>query len=57
MSDLEFVKEFGKIQIKEICKKVKVDCSNFYSGRTSAEKSAKVKSALIEELEELLANG
>ena len=54
MSDLDFVKEFRKIQITRICKNVGVDYCNFISGRCSKESTEKVKNELIKRLNELL---
>lgn len=54
MSDLDFVKEFRKIQITRICKKVGVDYCNFISGRSSKENEKKVKEELLKQLNELL---
>lgn len=54
MSDLEFVKEFRKIQITRICKKVGVDYCNFISGRSRKASAKKVKEELVKQLKELL---
>lgn len=56
MSDLEFVKEFRKIQITRICKKVGVDYCNFISGRSRKASAKKVKEELVKQLKELLEN-
>lgn len=47
MEDLEYIKKFSKITVKDICKKNKVNKSNLYAGRT-AKKNVKLIRKSIE---------
>lgn len=51
--DLKFIKQFSKIKIADICKKLKIDSANLWSGRTSKENVSKVKNELIKEINKL----
>lgn len=43
MEDLEYIKKFSKITIKNVCDKVKVDKSNLYAGRVNKNKVKKIR--------------
>ena len=50
MDDLEYIKKFSKITIKDVCEKANVDKSNVFNGKASKKKINKVrqvKSTLI----------
>ena len=51
MQDFEFIREFGKISVKECCRTVKVDMSNIYNKKTTTENAKKVR----EEIEDRIA--
>lgn len=53
MDDLEYIKNFGKINVKKACQKVKVDRSNLYKGKVSPEQIKKVKRQLESDLAKL----
>lgn len=53
MDDLEYIKNFGKINVTKACKKVKVDRSNLYKGKVSQEQIKKVKRQLENDLARL----
>ena len=53
MDDLEYIKNFGKINIKKACQKVKVDRSNLYKGKVTQEDIKKVKRQLENDLAQL----
>ena len=53
MDDLEYIKNFGKINIKKACQKVKVDRSNLYNGKVKPEQIKKVKRQLENDLARL----
>lgn len=44
--DIEFIKNFSSIKLSEILKEFKVDSSNFYKGKVSAEKVKLIKDNL-----------
>lgn len=50
MSDLDFIKEFSKIKIAPICKKLNIDKSNLWAGKVSSDKVKLVKDEIIREL-------
>ena len=50
MSDYSFIKEFQKIKLKDICKKLGISQSNIISGQTTDENYKKVKNEIIREL-------
>lgn len=50
MSDYEFIKEFQKIKLSTICKKLKINDANISNGTTSDENFRKVKNEIIREL-------
>lgn len=52
-SDLEFIKNFSKITIKDICKKAKVNKANLYTNRASKENINKVKRLIESEIAKL----
>lgn len=54
MSDLEFIKEFQKIKLTDICKELKIDYSNLYAGRTGKTNEKRVKEELIKRYNKLL---
>lgn len=53
--DLEFIKNYSKISITAICKKIGANRGNVWSGRASAETIRKVREAITAELD--LING
>lgn len=50
MSDYSFIKEFQKIKLSSICKKLGINQSNILSGQTTDENYKKVKNEIIREL-------
>lgn len=52
MEDLEYIKKFSKINIKDACKKTNVNRSNLLNNRTTKENVKKVR----EELEHQVAS-
>lgn len=50
MSDYSFIKEFQKIKLSSICKKLGINQSNILSGQTTVENYNKVKNEIIREL-------
>lgn len=50
MTDYSFIKEFQKIKLKDICKKLGINQSNIISGQTTDENYNKVKNEIIREL-------
>lgn len=50
MSDYSFIKEFQKIKLTSICKKLGINQSNILSGQTTDENYKKVKNEIIREL-------
>lgn len=53
MNDLDFIKGFSKISVKDICDKKHVDKSNLYAGRSSEEKVKKVRKGIESEIGKL----
>lgn len=53
MKDLDYIKKFSKITIKDVCKKAKVDRSNLMSGKVKEEKVKLVKEIIQEEIAKL----
>lgn len=51
--DLEYIKNFSQITIREVCKKAGVDPSNLWSGRTSKKNIKKVRKLLESEVAKL----
>lgn len=49
MSELEIIKSFSKIKIKDICKKLNIDSSNLWRGNTSKRNIEKVLEEIIKE--------
>lgn len=55
MNDLEFIKRFSKITIKNACEKAGIaSSSNFWAGRVAPDKIARVKDILILEFLNLI---
>lgn len=54
--DLEFIKGFSKIKVSSICKELDIDKSNLFQGKSSYEKTKKVKDKIIEKYNELKNN-
>ncbi len=52
-SDLDFIKDFSKIKIAPICKKLNIDKSNLWAGKVSSEKVKLVKEEILKELKKL----
>lgn len=50
MSDYSFIKEFQKIKLSSICKKLGINQSNILSGQTTDENYKKVKNEIMREL-------
>lgn len=50
MTDYSFIKEFQKIKLSSICKKLGINQSNILSGQTTDENYRKVKNEIIREL-------
>lgn len=50
MNDYSFIKEFQKIKLTSICKKLGINQSNILSGQTTDENYKKVKNEIIREL-------
>lgn len=48
--NLEFLKKFSKITIKDICRKIEIDSSNIYSGRASEKTIESVRNEVEKEL-------
>lgn len=53
MEDLEYIKKFSKITIKDVCDKAKVNKSNLFAGRTSKENFKKVREEIESEIAKL----
>lgn len=53
MTDLEFIKNFSKINISGICRELGIDRANLYNGKTSIENVHKVKRAIEDKLARL----
>ncbi len=52
-NDLKFIKEFSKIKIAPICKKLNIDKSNLWAGRVPADKVKQVKDEIINQYSKL----
>ena len=50
MEDLEYIKKFIKISVPSICKKLKIDKSNLYSGKTTSINIKKVRQEIESEV-------
>lgn len=53
MTDLEYIKKFSKITIKNICEKNNIKPNNLWSGKVSQRKIHKIKIAIDAELANL----
>ncbi len=53
MEDLEYIKKFSKITIKDVCSKAKVNKSNLFAGRTTGENVKKVREEIESEIAKL----
>lgn len=53
MTNLEFIKRFSKINIKEIAKDNKISTSNLYTGRCTEEKELLMRKAIEARIAEL----
>lgn len=53
MEDLEFIKNFSKINIKEICENKKIDRSNVLNGRASKKNIKSVRKGIENEIAKL----
>jgi len=53
MNDLEYIKNFSKIRVKNICEKAKVNRANLYNNRTKKENIEKVRKTIESELAKL----
>lgn len=51
--DLQFIKDFSKINVSQICKDLNIDRSNVLRGRASEEKTKLVKDEILKRLENL----
>ena len=49
MDDLEYIKKFSKITIKDVCEKANVDKSNVFNGKASKKKINKVRKRIESE--------
>lgn len=53
MDDLEYIKNFSKINISKACKKLKINRANLLNGRTTKENIKKVRRELESEYAKL----
>lgn len=53
MDDLEYIKKFSKITIKDVCEKANVDKSNVFNGKASNKKINKVRKRIESEVAKL----
>ena len=53
MDDLEYIKKFSKITIKDVCEKGNVDKSNVFNGKASKKKINKVRKRIESEVAKL----
>lgn len=53
MNDLEYIKEFNKINLKNICEKTKVNRGNLYANRTKKDNIKKVRKTIESEIAKL----
>lgn len=54
MTDLEFIKKFSKITIKDICNELKVNSGNLYNGKASKKNELKVALDIIKKVYRLI---
>lgn len=54
MTDLEFIKKFNKITIKDLCNENRISKSNLYTGKTSKKNQSIIKKAIWCEIAKLL---
>ena len=54
MNDYQFIKEFTKITVASICKKLGIRSCNVFNGQTTDENYRKVKNEIIRELLDLM---
>lgn len=54
MTDLDFIKRFNKITIKELCLENHINKSNLYTGKTSKKNQVLIKKAIWCEIAKLL---
>ena len=54
MSDYEFIKEFQKIKLSNICKELKVSQSNVCNGSVNAKTMREIKERILKELLSLM---
>lgn len=57
MKDFEYIREFGKISIKDCCKTVNVDVSNIYNKKTTIENAKKVREEIENRIARLYLKG
>ena len=55
--DLEYIKKFIKISVPSICKKLKIDKSNLYTGKTTNVNIKKVRQEIESEIAKLYIKG
>ena len=53
-SDLNFIKEFSKITISQVCRDLEVDRGNLINGRSSEETTNRVKTEIKNRLVKLM---
>lgn len=53
MTDLEYIKKFGKITIVDICNKKKINRSNLYNGKTTRKNERLVREEIESEIAKL----
>lgn len=53
MKNLNFIKQFSKIQIADICRQLNINIGNLWCGRTSKINVQRVKEKIIEEINKL----
>lgn len=51
--DLQFIKDFSKIRVLDICNDLKINKSNIWNGRASEKNIKLVKDEIIRRVEEL----
>lgn len=51
--DLKFIKRISKITVSSACKKVGVNSSNLWAGKTAPDKIKKVKKQIIKDIMEV----
>lgn len=51
---LDFIKNFSKIKVSDVCKELNIDKSNLWSGKASEEKISLVYITIIEKIRKLL---